>query len=253
MSTYGYLEDDLVQFGLTHQEAVVYVTLLLKGCLTGYEVAKSTGISRSNTYTALAGLSDKGAASYFTEGNVTKYVPVELEEFTGNILYKLQKTQKRILDNKPEPIENCEGYITISGYDNSIDKIRNMILSASKRIYFVANNDMIEIFKKELELKISKGIKVVILSNKSENKKNVEVEGSTTYIMDDMKSQVRLIIDSTDVFTGNVEEKHECSCLYSKNSNFVDVFKEMLRSEIVLLEQKYNKKDTVLVAMSSNI
>ena len=91
------------------------------------------------------------------------------------------------------------------------------------------------------------------LSNKSENKKNVEVEGSTTYIMDDMKSQVRLIIDSTDVFTGNVEEKHECSCLYSKNSNFVDVFKEMLRSEIVLLEQKYNKKDTVLVAMSSNI
>ena len=38
------------------------MTLLAEGRLTGYEATKLTGISRSNTYTALAGLVEKGAA-----------------------------------------------------------------------------------------------------------------------------------------------------------------------------------------------
>ena len=43
------------------------------GELTGYEVAKLTGISRSNVYGALSALADKGAA-YLMEGNSSKYV-----------------------------------------------------------------------------------------------------------------------------------------------------------------------------------
>ncbi|NCB44825.1 MAG: TrmB family transcriptional regulator, partial [Clostridia bacterium] len=48
--------EQLMAFGLTRQEAVVYWALLTEGPLTGYEVAKSTGISRSNGYTSLANL-----------------------------------------------------------------------------------------------------------------------------------------------------------------------------------------------------
>lgn len=56
------LNDALMCFGLTRQESSLYLTLLSDGALTGYEAAKRTGISRSNTYTALACLVDKGAA-----------------------------------------------------------------------------------------------------------------------------------------------------------------------------------------------
>ena len=46
----------LMSFGLTRQEARVYVLLLGEGALSGYEAAKRLGISRSNAYAALAGL-----------------------------------------------------------------------------------------------------------------------------------------------------------------------------------------------------
>ena len=54
--------ENLMRFGLTRQESTLYVQLLAEGAMTGYEAAKATGISRSNAYTSLAGLVDKGAA-----------------------------------------------------------------------------------------------------------------------------------------------------------------------------------------------
>ena len=54
----------LMHFNLTRQEATLYLLLVKAGRLTGYEAAKQTGISRSNTYTALAGLVEKGRCLY---------------------------------------------------------------------------------------------------------------------------------------------------------------------------------------------
>ena len=63
----GVLTEKLVQFGLTRQEANIYMCLLRNKDLSGYEVSKLTGISRSNVYSALAALVDEGAA-YLMEG-----------------------------------------------------------------------------------------------------------------------------------------------------------------------------------------
>ena len=69
------ITERLMHFNLTRQEATLYLLLLKAGRLTGYEAAKQTGISRSNTYTALAGLVEKGAAYIMEEGKVTRYTP----------------------------------------------------------------------------------------------------------------------------------------------------------------------------------
>ena len=66
----------LMEFGLTRQEATIYQCLLGEGKMTGYEVAKQTGISRSNAYNSLASMTEKGAAYLVEEGNTRKYVPV---------------------------------------------------------------------------------------------------------------------------------------------------------------------------------
>lgn len=49
----GVLTEKLVQFGLTRQEANIYMCLLRNKDLSGYEVSKLTGISRSNVYLSL--------------------------------------------------------------------------------------------------------------------------------------------------------------------------------------------------------
>ena len=84
----------LMNFGLTRQEANLYVLLVLEGELNGYEAAKKSGISRSNTYNALAGLVEKGAA-YMSEEDTVKYQAVPVEEFCDNRDPGLEKKQKR--------------------------------------------------------------------------------------------------------------------------------------------------------------
>ena len=58
----------LMDFGLTRQEANIYQCLLTEGKVTGYEVAKQTGISRSNAYNSLANMTEKGAAYLVHKG-----------------------------------------------------------------------------------------------------------------------------------------------------------------------------------------
>ena len=50
----------LMHFGMSRQEATVYLRLIEAGKQTGYEIARDTGISRSNVYASLAALVEKG-------------------------------------------------------------------------------------------------------------------------------------------------------------------------------------------------
>lgn len=49
----------LMHFGLSRQEALIYRKLLEGGKKTGYEIARDTGISRSNAYASLAAMVEK--------------------------------------------------------------------------------------------------------------------------------------------------------------------------------------------------
>lgn len=104
----------LTNFGLTRQEATIYMTLFCEGSLTGYEAAKQTGISRSNTYTALAGLVEKGAA-FIVEGTATRYTPVLPDEFCNNKILQMQEYQTLLVSAMPDHCKEVDGYITIQG------------------------------------------------------------------------------------------------------------------------------------------
>ena len=83
------------------------MTLLAEGRLTGYEATKLTGISRSNTYTALAGLVEKGAA-YVLEDKATRYTPVPLDEFCENRVRRLQELKEELLRELPSTSQSVD-------------------------------------------------------------------------------------------------------------------------------------------------
>ena len=70
--------DILTEFSLTRQEASIYAALLNHGDMTGYEVAKDTGFSRSNVYAALNALVEKSSGitaakvAVLAENNIAK-------------------------------------------------------------------------------------------------------------------------------------------------------------------------------------
>jgi sugar-specific transcriptional regulator TrmB len=127
----------LIQFNLTRQEASIYSALLSEGDMNGYEVAKITGISRSNTYASLAALVDKGCALVI-EGKTTRYTPVPIEESCNNKIRKLQEVKQELIKNIPTKRDGIEGYVTIKGESHILDKMKNMVSEAKERVYISA-------------------------------------------------------------------------------------------------------------------
>lgn len=224
------LIEQLTAFGLTRQEAAIYLTLRTDGELTGYEVAKLTGISRSNTYTALAGLVEKGAA-YLLEGSVTKYTPVPFEEFSNNVIRKLTVTKAEIKKKLPVRKKESQGYITIRGEKHIINKLISMLTEAEHRVYISVPESILLFVEEYLKHLIEEGKKVVILSTFP-----YELENAVIYRTTEGENQIRLIIDSEKVLTGQIDQTETSTCLYSKNENLISIFKAMLQNEITLIK-----------------
>ena len=246
--------DKLLLFGLSRQEATIYMCLLKNDELTGYEVAKLTGISRSNVYNGLAALVENGAA-YVKEGISVKYVAVAIGEFCENYIRCLQDSKEYLVLYEPKRIVDTDGYITIEGKRHICDKIRNMLLSTQKRVYFSATASFLERWKGEITELLDKEIKVVLISEYlPECFKEAEGETKVTFYpalkAEDMETlfcekekQIRLIIDSEYVLTGEYSESDNDTCLYSAQKNFVTVIKDAMRNEIELIKIKGNREE----------
>ena len=224
--------DKLVQFGLTRQEANIYLCLYQNGELTGYEVAKQTGISRSNVYSSLAILVEKGAA-YLLEGASSKYMAVTLREFCDNKIRNLQKLSEELEKNLPDMRTPSEGYITIEGYRHILDKVFHMIEDAEYRVYLSAPQSFVGKIEEALSALMKRGRKLVLITDGASA---LTKEGAITYLTQTKAGQLRLIIDSTYVLTGEITERESDTCLYCGQPNFVNVFKEALHNEIQLIE-----------------
>lgn len=231
------LIEHLSAFGLTGQEALIYLELFRSGISNGYEIAKNTGISRSNVYKALEGLVEKGAA-YVSEGTSKKYTAVEVEEFCQNKIRSLTWKKEFLAAHMPKEKEETEGYITITSDKNISDKIKNMLEKAEKRVYLSMSSELLERFKKELAALTAKKIKVVVLTNTP-----MKQEGVKAYLTTDKKNQIGIITDSQYVLTGELGKGKESTCLYSGQVNFVQVFKDSMKNEIKLLELEGKKKN----------
>lgn len=231
------LTQKIMNFGLTRQEALIYQYLVISGESTGYEVAKGVGISRSNAYSSLASLVEKGAA-YLQSGSTNKYLAVEVSEFCGNKIRTLENDKKNLEDNLKVK-EEAEGYVTIFGYKNIQDKIANMLDSVEQRVYISIANEKLHLFKGYFIKLIEEKKKVVIITDIPPNMTNCSI-----YLSDSlMENQIRLIVDSKHVLTGDFGESKDDTCLYSGQKNFVNLFKDAMRNEIELINLRSGKRN----------
>lgn len=220
----------LMQFNLTRQEATIYTTLFTEGGLTGYEVAKLTGISRSNTYTSLASLVEKGAA-YVIEGKAMRYTPVPVDEFCDNKIRTMQQIKQSLIKSMPRKREEVEEYITVKGKSHILNKMKNMVNEAKHRVYLSVSKQILDIIRVELVNAASRGIKIVIITDEL-----FELVGAIVYRAEKSHDQIRLIADSTNVLTGDITDGENSTCLYSKKKNLVDLLKDSIKNEIQLIE-----------------
>jgi len=228
----GVWAEKLAQFGLTRQEANIYLCLLRSKDLSGYEVSKLTGISRSNVYSALASLVEEGAA-YLLEGETNKYTAVAIEDFCENRIRRLTALKQELVAQIPQIGDSSAGYITISSHRHIMDKIYNMLEHVAYRVYLSMPTEYLEQFRDHLEQLAADGKKVVLLVSDLPSE---AIKGSIVYQTDKQDRQLRLIVDSSYVLTGEMNGDAADSCLYCGQKNFVNVFKDSLRNEIKLIQ-----------------
>lgn len=234
----GDLVSLLGDFGLTRQESIVYLSLITEGPLNGYEVAKSLGISRSNAYTSLSALVDKGAA-WLVDGTPTRYTAVPAEEFTDNALRRLDASRKRLLAGIPAKKESAGGYVTIRGKAQILDRLRHLILGTEERLYLALDSRILDVYRGEIASVALSGKRLVIISSRAGLESRALADafpGAEIHGAASEPGQIRAIADSRYVLTGDVPEGDSAACLFSDERNLVELFKSALRNEITLAD-----------------
>ncbi len=221
----------LMKVGLTKHESLLYLTLCKEGVLSGYEAAKLSGIPRSNVYLALNSLIEKGGAYRVETDELTKYTSVPPVELAGNLRHQLAENLKYLIANAPLPETPVAPFITIVGREHILNKMRNIINGAERRIYFSGSFAELELISQELIAAVARGLKVVLITNPSFVESGMIIHHTVKEA-----GQVRLIADSSDVLTGEFEGAAGGTCLYSQNKNLVQLIKESLKNEIKLIE-----------------
>ena len=224
------LIESLMKTGLTRHESELYVALCREGDLTGYEAAKVTGIPRGNAYQALAGLVDKGGA-YIVEGSVQHYTAVPVEEYCSNVMREMGEVVKKIKQSCPAVRQVSEPYITISGLNHILDKMKNILGQARERVYISMESGDLGFIRDELSQAAERGLKVVVITSG-----NVDIPGTKIHVIHKRAGQVRLIADSAHVLTGEISGDESDVCLYSRNKPLIELIKDSLTNEIKLAE-----------------
>ncbi len=220
--------DALMQAGFTKHESMLYVTLCREGELTGYEASKITGIPRSNAYLGLAGLADKGGA-YKINGETARYTAVAPEELVQNLKRKFAEVMKVIQEEIPQINDIGDSFVTINGTGQILDKMKNLIIQAKERIYISISSSQLGNVLDELKAARDRGLKVVIITSET-----FELDGMICHTSDKQFESVRLIADSQNVLTGQLDGNNP-TCLFSRNINMVELIKDSLTNEIKLI------------------
>ncbi|WP_105615260.1 TrmB family transcriptional regulator [Vallitalea okinawensis] len=233
--------DKLLNMGFTTYEARAYITLLENGPLNGYELSKQSGIPKSNAYSCLQTMLEKGFV-YKVERESTHFAPRDFKEITTILRDQLEDDIQFLSNNLPTYKTEASNFLTIKGEDNIFDKLKLMIRDAKDKI-------IIDLWKQDLitllgELKVAKGkgIRIYAIVMESSNYKQYDSEYKFDYLYnhpstssDTIVRDINIVCDNDEALSAQVGTSY-CTGIYSQNKNFVNIVREGLAHDILLNE-----------------
>lgn len=156
--------EKLKALGFNSYEAKVYIALLKKYPATGYEVSQMADIPQSRAYDALKSLASEKiviASDYKPQ----KYSPIAPKELTQRFKRKINSTIEYLEKKLPDVKEDYnEPLHTISGYENVLEKLKEIIKNAKKSIYIEIWKEDFKHVEKELRAAYDREVDVKIVA-----------------------------------------------------------------------------------------
>ena len=182
--------DKLKELGFNSYEAKVYLALLKKYPATGYEVAQTADIPQARAYDALKSLVAESFV-FSDQEKPQKYTPISPKELTRRFKRKVNSTLEYLEKKLPSVREDYNEPIhTISGYENIIEKLREVINNAKESMYceFWQSDykqlepEIMNAYDRGVDIKIVGYDKIVGLSTTNEKQAEEAIHTSADYI-----------------------------------------------------------------------
>jgi HTH-type transcriptional regulator, sugar sensing transcriptional regulator len=155
---------DLTPFGFTPTEGVVYKVLLRDGPGTGYAIARAAGLARANTYSALEGLTGKGAARV-EAGRPKRYRP----EPPAALLARIASDHGQALSRLTTELEALAAPATptlveISSSRGALQLIQHDVARATTSVALLAPAEAFPLLSPALRRPVTAGLDVNLYS-----------------------------------------------------------------------------------------
>lgn len=235
--------DVLQDVGFSINEAKVYVALIAKNPISGYEVAKRSNITRTMVYDILNRLVQKGAVTLI-KNEPKLYIPVPYKElfkkFREDYNSRIEAVETA-LDNQEFEV-NTNNYIkNISNYESMFQEVRTLIQSAKREIYISIWEEEALLFKEDFEDAFKRGVAITAFSF---NKIPISLTNSYSYGIpsDELKklwSRRRLIIivDRERILIGEGNDQIEEISIITSNTMLIELAIDQMLLDIIHLHE----------------
>lgn len=259
----GSFSDDEVikcfnELGLSKYEGKIYLALLRNNLSYGSEIQKFSGVPGPKVYETLNALIDKGLI-YPSGDNPVRYQPLPLEDFVQNNITKHLRINSYLIDHKNSISQNKypSWLWQIQGYDNLMDKARELIGKAEKTIMISFwHNDGVKV-QKQMEDAIKRGVKII--SNQM-SKKIIplgQVFRHETEILQAVEkvhsSEFILVVDDLFCMFAFKNQDQKIEGYYTSNHGVINIIENYICHDIYINRLISDFKESVLEKYGNNL
>lgn len=238
-----HLLTQLARLGFSEYEAKAYLALLGKNPVSGYELAKQSGVPRSMIYEVVGKLVSRGAALSLHSGSVTRYAPVPAGEF----LEQLQQEHERLVSELKEklsaleeaPVPDLDYVWNIDGAENVIARATEMIDQAQRQVYLALLPQSFDALRSSLVAAIGRGVRTVVYTTAQLELPGGEV--AVAHVSEETLAQANglgliLVVDGAEVLIGERLSGADARASWTGSSLLVFIAEHHLRTDLYLPE-----------------
>ncbi len=250
--------ETLKNLNFTEYEAKAYLALLEESPLTGYAVAKNSGVPRSRIYEILDNLVLRGDI-LVSHGNTPQYVPVPAKKLIKNRRTKAEenfKLAERSLEQYGNASKNRENIWNITGHFEILDKVKECIGAAEKRILLEVWKEEYQELETELKKASEKGVNITVIAYG-------EVEsGFASVCRHDLSDEITeeyggrwvvASIDDSEVVAGIVSLGKDSRAAWTMHQGLVMPITEVMIHDLYIMEIMEKHRELLEVSFGKDL
>nr|WP_281351909.1 TrmB family transcriptional regulator [Microvirga makkahensis] len=230
------------RLGFTEYEARVYIQLLRQSPATAYEISKSTGVPRPNTYQALEALAQRAAVLPVSETPV-RYVAAKPSELFDAIARQTQTLCSDLAERLSAiaPSADDQYVWTLRGEVAVHDKIHDLISDSREVIWIKAADEVLRRHKAALRAAAERGVETLIVlfgfdadEFRFTDRCRVYIHEGSGVRMGSADNLFTVAVDHTEMLTAALDG--EVTAAHSRNRPIVNLAQSLIRHDYYMAE-----------------